>query len=287
MRLDPPGHARRHADTRRAAGLGQLPGRAIAVRAEIEIVGGREVVGRLGRVDDARADAGEAERSPRLPQVTPADEIPLAGDQLEAVGIDGALQLFVAADRVVREVDRLALGDRRLQLGQHGCSRLRLGDHRQRCGVGVGEQLGAPLGQAEERQTQRLRVGEAVLEDGKAGGQRRQLVRCQLYGRQVVRAGGEAVRLARTRLGVGVGFDLYAEPGQLGAVLVEAALEGLLRHRRIAFDAAADLRDAHGLAAAAEQQRDQGEPAHELVGILAEAFLADPLAAHVRRSGQK
>jgi len=88
-------------------------------------------------------------------------------------------------------------------------------------------------------------------------------------------------------LRVGFGGDLDAEPGQLSAILVEAALEGFLRHRRVAFDAAPDLRDAHRLTAAAEQQRDQRKTAHELVGVFAEAFLADLLAAHRRRSGLK
>ena len=284
VRLDPPGHLGRDADARRAGRLRQLPGRPVAVGADVEALRRCEVVRRARGVGDPRADARQAERALCHAQVAPADEVPLAGDQLQAVRVDDALELLVAADGVVREAHGLALGDRGLQLGQHGRRGGRLGDDRQRRDLGVGDELGTPLSQAEQRQTQRLRVGEAVLEHGEAGGQRRELLAAQRDRRKVVGVGRQAVEL-RPAEGVGRGGDLEAEPGELGAVLVEAPLEGVLGHRGVALDPAADLVGAHRLAAAREQKGDQREAPHQLVGVLAEAFLADLGGAHRRRSG--
>ena len=76
---------------------------------------------------------------------------------------------------------------------------------------------------------------EARLEDAEAGAERRQLLRRELDRRQVVGVGGQAVDLAAA-LRRGLGDDLDAEARQLGAVLVEPALEGLFRHQRVALD---------------------------------------------------
>jgi hypothetical protein len=116
-------------------------------------------------------------------------------------------------------------------------------------------------------------VGEALLEHGEAGGQGRELLAAELERRQVVGARRQPVDLAVGGC-VGLGGDLDAEARELGAILVEAPLEGLLGHRRVALDPAADLGDAHRLPAAREEQRDEREPPDELVGVLAEAFFA-------------
>jgi hypothetical protein len=212
-----------------------------------------------------------------------ADEIPLAGDQLQAVRVDDALELLVAGDGVVREADGLAFGDRGLQFGQHGRWGGRLGDDRQRRDLGVGDEFRTPLGQAEQGQAQRLRVGEAVFKNDETRGQRGEFLAAQLHGWQVVGVRRQAVELrpAAARLG----GDLDAEPDELGAVLVEAPFEGILGHGRVALDPAADLLGAHRLTAAREQEGDQRQAPYQLVGVLGEALLADLLAAHRRRSG--
>jgi len=286
VRLDPPGHLGRDADARRARRLRELPGGPVAVGADVEALRRLEVVRGARGVGDPRADTRQAKGALRLAQVAPADEIPFAGDELQAVRVNGALQLLVAGDGVVREADGLALGDRGLQFGQHGRRRGRLGDDRQRRELGVGDELRTPLGQAEQRETQRLRVREAILENGKTRGQRRKLLAAQLDRRQVVGVGRQAVEF-RAAADARLGGDLDAEPGELCAVLVEAALERVLGHGRVALDSAADLVGADRLAPAREQKGDERESPHQLIGVLAEAFLADLLAAHRRRSGLK
>ncbi len=230
---------------------------------------------------DARADARETEGAQSLAQVAVADEVPLAGDELQAVRVDHSLHLLVAADGVVLERDRLALRDRRLQLGQGGGRLVRLGHHGEWWSLGLGEELGTPLREAEQGQPQRLGVGEAVPEDGEARGQGRELLAVQRHRLQVVRVRRQAVQLGGgVRERVLVGLDLDAELLQLEAVLVEAPLEGLLGHERVALDPAADLGDAHRLAAAGQEQGDERETPHELVGVLAEAFFADSSLGH-------
>ena len=236
----------------------------------------REVVRRARGVRHARADARQAEGADALAQVAPAEQVPFTGDELQAVGVDGARHRLVAADGVVLELDGLAVGDGRLQLGQgrEGLVLVLLGEDGQGRRRGLAHQLGPPLRQAEQRQAQRLRVGEAVLEHGEAGGQGGELVVVELDGRQVVGAGGQAVELAAGLL-VGFGGDLDAQRRQLGPVLVEAPFEGLVGHQRVALDLLADLAHAGRLAVARQQQRDQREAPHQLVGVLAEAFLTD------------
>ena len=116
--------------------------------------------------------------------MAPAEQVPLAGHELQAVGVDGARHDLVAADGVVVEAHRLAVGDGRLQLGQGGqCLALILfGEHGEGGRGRLGDELGAALRQAEQRQAQGLRVGEVVLEHGQAGGQGRQLVVVELTG---------------------------------------------------------------------------------------------------------
>ena len=170
-------------------------------------------------------------------QVAVADEVPLVADELQTVGVHVPLELLVAADRVVLNTHRLAVGDGGLQLGQRRAARAASasGSDGQRRRLGLGEQLGSPLGEAEQRQPQRLRVGETVLEDGEAGGQRRELL-----GRQHRSAAGSSASPASVHLagpvGVLFGHDPDAELRQLGAVLVEAPLEGVCGHQRVALD---------------------------------------------------
>jgi hypothetical protein len=89
------------------------------------------------------------------------------------IGIDLALRVLVALDRVVAELDRLAAGDRRLDLGQA------LGELASAGGGGDGYRDGALLGRAErarpaprellEREPQRLGIGEAPVEQRERG----------------------------------------------------------------------------------------------------------------------
>ena len=251
-----------------------------AVAGEVELGRRREVVRPLGVVLDLGADAREAEGPESLAQVVPGDEVPLTGDELQPVRVHGAHHGLVAGDGVVLELHGLALGHGGLQLGQRRGRLARLGDDGERWGLGLGEEFGAPLREAEQGQPERLRVREPVLEDGEAGGQGRELLAVQRDRLEVVGVPRQAVELGG---GLGervlVGADVDTEPPELVAVLVEAALERLLRHQRVPLHAAADLGRGHGLAAARQQQRDQREAPHELVGA-AEAFLADTLWAH-------
>src|SRR5512137_2077056 len=103
-----------------------------------------------------------------------ADEVPLVADELEAVWIDGALQLLVAADRVVAEDDAIAVGDRGLEFGEGddaGACLREDGELRRRR---VLKEFRPALNKNHEREPQRFGVGEAVLEHREAGGERRE-----------------------------------------------------------------------------------------------------------------
>ncbi len=213
----------------RPLGLGELPRRPVAERREVEVVRDLEVVGCARRVRDARADPGQAKGPQRFAQVAATDEVPLACHELQPVGIDLPCERLIAADRVVVEAHGLAVGDRRLQLrkGRRAGVRSCLRQDRERRRSGVRQQLGPSLRQAQQGEAQRLGVREPVLEDREAGGECRQLLRCELDGRQVVGVRRQAVHLAaalRRRLG----GDRDAEPLKLRPVFVEAALEGVL-----------------------------------------------------------
>ena len=205
VRLDPPRHRGGDGHPSRTVSGTELPGRPVTVGAEVEVLRACEVVRRARGVGDTRADAGEAEGTQGVAQVAAPDEVPLVADELEAVRVDGALAELVARDRVVHEAHRLALGDRRLQLGQGGrrLRRLVVGEHGQRRRRGLGEELGPALGEAHECQAQRPRVGEAPLEHGEAGGEREELLPREVDRRQVVGRRRETVQLAAAlRVGV-------------------------------------------------------------------------------------
>ena len=280
VRFDPPGHVAGDADPGLAAGLSEAPRGAVAVGGEVEVGRAYEVVGGACRVRDARADAREAEGTHRAAQVAVADEVPLVADDLQAVRVHRALTLFVAADRVVTEDHALALGDGRLELGQHGgagaCPGVDGEPRRRR----LLKELRAALHEAHQGEAQGLRVGEAALEHGEARGEGGELVARELDGWKVVGAGRQTVGLSALR--VRAADDLDAEAGELGAVLVEAPLERLVGHRRVALDARADLADRDRVAAAREQQGDQRQAPDELVGVSREAlFPGRALVAHV------
>jgi len=215
--------------------------------------------------------------------VTAADQVPLVADQQHAIRVDGPLDDLVATDRIVVEDHGLAVGDGSLQPRQPGAGTQRLAcrqDAERRHDVLL-EQLGAPLREAQQSQAQRFRVGETTLEDEQTGAERQQLLVGQIHGRQVVGGGRQAVQLAAV-LVVGFAGDGDVEQLQLGTVFIEAPLEGVVGHQRIAFDLAADLLGAHRPVLPGQQVGDQRETPDELVGVLGEACFASRTGAGCR-----
>ncbi len=146
--------------------------------------------------------------------------------------------------------DGLARSDGLLELGQGGGGAALLAcrqhAHRRRRAA-ARQQLGPAVGEAEQGKSQRFTVGEAVLEHEQAGRQGRELVGCELDGRQVPGRRRQRVELAVGRL-AGFAGDADAQRGELRPVFIEAPLEGLVGHQGIALDAPADLVGGRGLA---------------------------------------
>ncbi len=116
--LDQPGDPLADEDLRRPLRLPQLPVGAAAVVAAVEVLGRGEVVLGLGGVADLALDPREAEDAHRVALVRVADQVELAAAEDEVEGVDLALLGLAPLHRVVGELDRLAAGDRGLDLGE-------------------------------------------------------------------------------------------------------------------------------------------------------------------------
>jgi hypothetical protein len=153
--------------------------------------------------------------------------------------VDRPLALGVARDRPVAELDRAALGDRRLELGEppgHLGRVVRVAHRHPPLGVAAGHrEARPPEGEVLQREPEGLGVGELPLEHEERRRQRRQLlvVELELVEEVVLRAQG--VELLACEL-VALGMQRHAERDQLRAVGVEAARERLIAHLRVALD---------------------------------------------------
>ena len=115
--LDQPRDPVLQEDLRLALDLAELPLRAPGIVPPFEVLRRGEVVLGFGGVGDLAADPREPEDPDGVPLVRLPDqiELPASVDQVEGVHL--ALLLGVAFDRVVGELNGLAAGDRRLDLG--------------------------------------------------------------------------------------------------------------------------------------------------------------------------
>ena len=227
---------------------------------------------RLGRVRDLGANPREAEDAHLIPLVRVGDQVELAVPEDEVVGIDLAVRHLVALHRVVAELDRLAARDRRLDLRQalRELPAAPRGSELDvdRGGVALLEGAGTPPGDLLEGQAKRLGVGELAVQQHQRGAKRRQLAVGELDRRQVVILRRQRVEL-RLEEALGRLFDLErdAQAVELRAVGVEAASEGVVVHGAVALDLALDLQRRDG-PPVGHQERDQGELADQLLGVL-------------------
>ena len=261
-------------------GLAQLPVRPLGVGPRVEVLGGGEVVLRLGGVGHLLADPREPEHADVVALVRVPDEVELAALVEQVVRVHLALRGVVALDRVVVELDRLAARDRGLHLRQplgELAAAGRGGDgHRHLALVTRSERAGPSPRELLEGQAQRLRVGEAAVEQRERGLERPQLAVRELDRREV-----EVLRRERVELRLEVALrrllDLQvdAERLQLGAVGVEAARESVVVHLAVALDVLLDLERGHG-PALGHQERDQRELPDEFFGVLCHGESASP-----------
>ena len=250
-------------DARAPDGVAELPVGAGGVDARVEVLGPVEVVLGLRRVADLAADARHAEDAHVVALVRVADQVELPAAVEQVVGVDLALLLRVAADRVVVEQDRLAAEDRRLDLGEPLRQLAPAGarGHGQRDAALLRrvERRGLAPRQLLEREPQRLGVGELAVEQRQRGAQRAELLVGELDRGQVEVLGRQRVVLGLVvALGRLVDLEVDAERVELGAVRVEAAREGLVVHLRVALDVLLDLERGYG-PPLRHQERDQAE----------------------------
>ncbi len=226
----------------------------------------------LGRIGDLPADPREPEHTHVVALVRVADQVELPVPEYEVVGVDPAVGDLVALHRVVAELDRLAAGDRGLDLGQplrHLPAPAGLGE------LDV-DRRGAPLLQGArasprdllERQAQRLGVGELAVEQPERRAQGGQLPVGELDRAQVVVLGGKGVELGLEEP-LGRLLDLQGDPQalELGTIGVEAPREGVVVHRAVALDLALDL-ECRDRAPVGHQERDQRQLPDQLLGVL-------------------
>ena len=266
--LGEPGGVGVDEDRRDLVALAELPGRAVAVGARIELRGHAEVALAAGREAHVAAHAVEPERAHVVAVVVAADHVPVAAHEVQAVGVDRAHGLLVGGDRPVAEDHGALLGDRRLELlqahrdlGREAAPEQVHGD----LGRGVVGRVRAPEREILEGQAQRLGVGELPVEQVHGGRQRGQLGVVQLERRQEVVLLQQAVELLAREV-VALRLERHAEREQLAAVRVEAPREGLVRHLGVALDGLFDVAR-RGRAALGHEVCDERELAHELVGV--------------------
>jgi hypothetical protein len=256
-----------------------LPVGTGCVVAAVETAGRAEVVLGLARVGDLALDPREPEDADGIAFVGVADQIELAGAEDEVVGIDLAVHRRVALHRVVAELDRLPARDRGLdlrealrQLAAAGRGRHR---HLDRCVGSAVERALPPPRDLLERQPQRLGVGELAVEQGERGPQRSELRVGELDRGQVVVLGRQRVELGlEEALAWPVDLERDPEALELGAVGIEPARERVLVHRAVPLDLLLDL-ERRDRAAIRHQERDQGQLADQLLGVLGHALRID------------
>ena len=247
-----------------------LPVLADAVRVHVEVGRQPEVALPSGREADVAANPGDAERPDVVVVEVVADDVPRAPVAPQRIGVERPLAHGVAARRPVAELDRALLRERRLELrepARHLRRVVRVAhlDARRRLGRRVVE---ARTSECEvlQRQAEWLRVGEGAFEHVERGLERRQLVVVQAELVQEVILGAKGVELLAGEL-VTLRVERDAERDQLGAVGVEAAGEGLVRHLRIALDVS--LHVARGQRPPLRHQEgDQRELTDQLVGVV-------------------
>ena len=177
---------------------------------------------------------------------------------------------LVALRRPVGELDRALLRDRRLELREASGQLGRIvGSADPDTLLGVGARLGeARPAEREvlEREPQRLGVRELAVEVEQRRLQRRELVVLEVEPIEEVVLGAKGVELLAGEL-VALGVERYAEPGQLGAVGVEAPRERLVGHLRVALDVAFHVSRGQR-PALGHQEGDERELTDELVGVV-------------------
>src|SRR6266540_3650784 len=268
--LDPPGRVAPDLDAGLALNLAHLPVRPEPVGVGVEVGRQPEVALAPCREPNVPADARDPEGAHLVGLRVEPDDVPLAAVEEQRVWIDGALSEVLAHDRPVRELHRPVLRDRTLELrqaaGQLGrVARVVKLDRPRGRGRGVLEP-GTAEGEVLEREPQRLGVRELPLQQVEARLESRELLVGQLERGSEVALGAQRVELlARELVALRVEWD--AEREQLGPVGVEAAREGFVRHLRVALDVllhvAGGQRPALG-----HQERDEGELADQLVGVV-------------------
>ena len=152
--------------------------------------------------------------------------------------------------------------------------------HRSRGRRAVARARGTSEREVLQREAERLRVGEAPLEQVQARLQRRELVVVELERRQEVAFGAEGVELF-TGVLVALRVERYAEADELGTVGVETPREGLVAHLLVALDVPLDVAGGER-PQLGHQERDQRELADQLVGVVAHP---DGEPTRVRLSG--
>ena len=219
---------------------------------------------------DVASEPRHAERPHCVAVEVVADDVPDALVEPECVGIEGALGHLVPLGRPVRELDRALLRDRGLELREATGELGRvLGGTDANALRGVRASLREPRPtecEVLQCEPKRLGVGELPVQVEEGRLQRRQLVVLEVEPVEEVVLGAKGVELLTREL-VALGVQRHAEPGQLGAVGVEAACEGLVRHLRVPLDVA--LHVACGQRPPLRHQEgDERELADELVGVV-------------------
>ena len=271
--LDQPGDPLTDEDLGDAALLPQLPVRAAAVVAAVEVLRRREVVLGLGGVADLALDPREAEDPHRIALVRVPDQIELATAEDQVVGVDLALLGLAPLHRVVGELDRLAAADRGLNLGKAlgevAAAGARGHRHLDRSALALDQRVRVAPGDLLQSQAQRLGVGEAAVgQQQQRGAQRRQL----LVG-EFDRVEVEVLRRQRVELGLEEALagllDAEDDPQtlELGSVRVEAPRERVLVHVAVPLHLPLDL-ERRNRPALGHQERDQRELANQLLGVL-------------------
>ncbi len=262
--------------------VADLPGRLAAVVVDYEVRGSAEVTLAAGGEADVGADPRDAELlAPALVVEILADDVPGAEVVQQRERVERALPLVVPRDRPVRELDRAALRDRRLQLREatghlgrvvrvvHGHARL-----------GADERAGearAAERQVLQREPQGLGVGELPLEHEERRRQRGELVVVELDLVQEVVLGPQRVELLAGEL-VALRVERDAERDQLGAVGVEAAGERLVAHLRVALDVRLDVARRQW-PPLGHQEGDERQLADQLVGVVRHGASLSPARA--------
>ena len=196
-------------------------------------------------------------------------QTPLSGSS--AYGLTRALGLLVAADRPVAELHRALLRDRRLELAEPArhlggvVGVEHLDAHRGLASAARRSRAGRARGSAARAAAAPRRRTAPRAGRGRSGAPRARRPSSSSGGQEVA-LGAQRVELLAGEL-VALRLERHAERDQLGAVGVEAAREGLVRHLGVALDVRLDVarRERPALR---HEERDQRELTDELVGVV-------------------